>query len=89
MTKRGPAAKKILLEEFKIKAKSVTSGRGTAHGWLYIILDDGIRLGSEMRKKIEDRFIEEQLCGTYWGDTGFDTEPSPCIMWKRQDGCLY
>lgn len=80
---RGPTAKKLLLDEFGIKAKSIRRGRGTAYRWLEIVLEEGVTVDPETRDKIEKRLVEEHLCGTYYSDTGINDDWTPCVLWNR------
>lgn len=88
--KRGPAVKKLLREEFNVKAKSVTIGRGTGRGWLTIILSedyhfDKIQARWKFEEKMEKRIVDLGLCGTYWPDTGPGANPrTPCIHWEYE-----
>lgn len=77
-------AKKILREEFGIKAISVRRGRGTAYGWLDITVDKMPE--GPVVEKIEKRLVELKCCGQYFSDSGPGDDWCPEVSWRLADG---
>ena len=76
--------KKLIREEFGYNVRC-QSGRGTSHYWKYIVIPDDITVPEDVRENIEQRLVEENLCGQYFPDAfpGKD-KWTPCILWLTE-----